>query len=403
MVQKKVEQPKATKKSEGKKPAKKAATKTSPDPGRSASSPAVPSYLLRLPEATPENFSYLGFANETWGLVWRPSNDTQRRSLYRQPLFTLTGAYGERFDALGRATEMGIRSLNHRLRWGEYFTGEGDDLRVTADLSYSASSRANLRWIQLWLLNDLDCLNALGAPDDSYEGDRQFVTLVELLLMVEEVSDLFRGTNSDIREAMEACSWLHPQGPGLLLLSHLRQLAHLGFTSKSGFQRSRLGAFHKIYTNCRSIANESVLLELREASGEIFGKVLEVLQSPAMESRFRAFFGGLARELNVSPEELWNAMYGMSSSSYGDSSYISLLSAKLGQVFGLLKDVDGAPETLSHALETWTAWIRDAPKNGWPIGPEYEARANSERLKLISNAQRKGLDQRGKPEKQRLF
>lgn len=369
--------------------------------------PTVPSFLLRLADAEPKDFSYFGFANEAWGIVWSGSASSQNRRMFRQPLFTLTGAFGDRLNELRRNVGGGRSSLNDSLEfdrdpWVE-FARKPDDFKALEDLCHDSNARADLRWIQLWVLNDLDCLDSFAAPDDTFEGDRDFVAWVELLLMVEEISDLFRGTNSDIWRGMENSSWLQPQGPGLLLLRFLGQAGAGGFPAKRNNRASNFGAFPQIYTNNDFMADEAVLVALREACCAIFGKVVEVLQSPAMESRFRSFFGGLASELNITPEELWNSMYGMSRSSYGDDTYMPLLVAKLGQVFGLLKDYDETPLTLTDALEKWVGWIRGEPKGGWPVGKKYEAKANAERLKLIADAQRKGRVEAPEPAKKRIF
>lgn len=393
---------KVSKKAVIKKSVKKSATKAPPKP-EEATAPAVPSYILRLQDdAAPKDFSYLGFANTAWGLVWRPDRRPQDRSLYRQPLFTLTGPFGSRLIDFRAGVLHGRRTIATSVNMDRDvlrdFKHRADDFRGLDTLLLETHNRANLRWTQLWTLDDLDCLNPFGEPDDTVLGDVDFVVWVELLLMVEEVSDLFRGTNSDIWGGMEYSSWLEPQGPGMLLLTYLREAG----ASRINFTSTKFD-FPRIFTTNDFVADQTLLIKLREASGAIFGKIVEVLQSPAMESRFRAFFGGLASELNITPEELWNAMYDMSKSSYGDGTYMPLLVAKLGQVFGLLKDYDETPLTLTSALEQWVGWIRDVPKGGWPIGEKYEAKANSERLKLIADATRKGRVEAPEPAKKRIF
>lgn len=393
---------KVAKKAAVKKSAKTASAKAPPMPEAARATSSVPSYFLRLQDVAPPGFSYQGFVNWIWGLVWRSDRNPGDRLLYRQPLFTLTGSLGRRFDDLQSVVRRGQRSfaLNTAIEQDAVrnFEDGPDTFGHMEQLLWDSSARADLRWFQLWALNDLDCLDVFAAPDDSVQGDIDFVVWVELLLMVEEVSDLFRGTNSDIWRGMEYSSWLTPQGPGLLLLKYL------GEAAASGFKINRANtSFPQIYANNDFVADEAVLVKLREACCPIFGKVLEVLQSPAMESRFRAFFGGLARELNVSPEELWNAMYGMSKSSCGDDSYMPLLVAKVGQVFGLLKDYDETPLTLTDALEKWVGWIRGEPKGGWPVGKKYEAKANAERLKLVADAQRKGRVEAPERAKKRIF
>lgn len=393
---------KVAKKAAVKKSAKATAAKAPQMPEAARATSSVPSYILRLQDVAPPGFSYQGFANWLWGLVWRSDQNPKNRLLYRQPLFTLMGFSGRRFDDLQSVVRRGRRSLDINVEIDQEelrrFEGSQASFGHLEQLLWSSSGRADFRWLQLWALNDLDCLDVFANPDDTVQGDLDFVVWVELLLMVEEVSDLFRGTNSDIWWGMKGSSWLTPQGPGLLLLKYLREAAD------GEFKINRDNAsFHQIYANNDFDSDEAVLIKLREACCPTFGKVLEVLQSPAMDERFRSFFGGLARELNITPEELWNAMYGMSRSSSGDDTYMSLLVAKVGQVFGLLKDYDGTPLTLTDPLEKWVGWIRGEPQGGWPVGPKYEAKANAERLKLIADGQRKGRVEAPEPAKKRIF
>ena len=406
MAQKKDGKPevaKATKKVAKKAAVKKAATKAPSKPKAVRATSSTPSYILRQQGTDPQNFSYLCFANMAWGIVWRPSPHPQARCMFRQPLFTLTGVEGNRWENIRRYVERGSYFFKEEIQSDRIAAKRHLDESRLMWLPTLAKRRADLRWIQLWTLGDLHCLNSFAAADDTAEGDIDFIAWIELLLMAEEISDLFRGTNSDVMRAMESSSWLHPSGPGLVLLQYLHQAAVCGLLRNNRPDISGLHDFTQVYAVKKLRADGVAFEALREASGAIFGKVVGVLQSPAMDERFRAFFGGLANELNITPEELWNALYGMSRSSYGDGTYMPLLVAKVGQVFGLLKDFDETPLTLTDALEKWVGWIHGKPKGGWPVGPKYEAKANAERLKLIADTQRKGRVEVPEPAKKRIF
>ena len=403
MAQKKDGKPKVAK------AAKKAVVKKSAKTATAlpaTAAPAPPSYILRDQHAA-SGVSWLDLAQEAWGFLVREKNlGTRQRLVYRQPLFTLTGQDGDRLLIIRSCSSNGLDEF-HRLlpRYREtqesvkFFEGEGfDDLRRRVP---SIHFSAMLRWVELWGLDNLDCLDEFAEHNDTVLGDILFIEWVELLLMIDEVSDLFRGTNSDIWLGMENASWLKPEGAGLLLLKQLRDAANEDFLVGQGFAPAR--DFDLIYSGSDINEDELVLTELQDRATAIFGKVLKVLQSPAMESRFKAFFGGLAMELKKSNVELWYAMTDMATSSYGDSSYMPLLRAKVGQVFGLLKDFDETPLTLTDPLEKWVGWIRGEPKGGWPVGPKYEAKANAERLKLIAETQRKERVEAPEPAKKRIF
>jgi len=380
-------------------PAKKVA-KNSPLAEKTGQ-PSVPSYILRLEQANPEGFSYLAIANMAWGLSWRPDCLGPNHRIIRQPLFTFTGNHGIRWKSFvsrvsdGRhLLDLVIASEKDRLSNRE--ESEQDDFNNLIGLaSHSCHHHAMLHWISLWGLDDLSWLDEMATYDDTVAGDLEFLAWVELLIMVDEVAGLFRGTNSDIWGHLEGASWLTPRGQGLVLLKYIRGAARQDFDCFNAPDPT------SIYSKSNFAEVEGVLVELRKRVGAVFAKVLEVLQSPAMEARFRVFFGGLAKELGVSPQALLDAMTDLVKHS-GQAR--PLLVSKLYQAFEIpALNEEETPMSLTQQLEAWTRLVRDAPKGGWPLGPKYEAKAKSQRLKLIADVQRKGRAQTLEPEKKRSF
>jgi len=386
-----------------KKAAKKAAKKVANSKPMASvvERPVVPSYILRLEHSAPEGFSYLSIANMAWGFCWRPDCFVSNHRIIRQPLFTLTGSFGDRWrSTVERITdgrkllELIISSEKDRLSTRKEL--KDDDFTELIRLaSSSCQSRAMLHWISLWGLDDLSWLDEMATYDDTVAGDLKFLAWVELLIMVDEVAGLFRGTNSDIWGDLEGASWLTSRGQGLVLLKYIRGAAQQDFDCFNAPDPT------SIYAKSNFAEVEGVLVELRKMVGAVFAKVLEVLQSPAMEARFRVFFGGLAKELGVSPQALLDAMTDLVKCS-GQAR--PLLVSKLYQAFEIpALNEEETPMSLTQQLEAWARLVRDAPKGGWPLGPKYEAKAKSQRLKLIADVQRKGMAKTVEPEKKRIF
>lgn len=366
---------KTTKRAAKKAPKKTTAKTTKKAVGETGPQPSV---LPALDDATPQDISLLQVMFEAWGLFWVPNTEGGGK-FYRLPSFSFEGPDGKRWREQPEEYDYILRRRMAR----QHF----EPFQLIRLLPWSGHRISNYEWFVLWAQRSTAGLDSFSGVDDTTVGDNLFFGWVELLIAIDEISDMFRGTNSDIWRSMEYARWTQAQGAGLALLSHLNRWGEHAFFGVMDDDPRKVFAPQE-----GILSQEQDLLDLRRWAPEVLSKVIEVLQSPAMEARFRAFFGAVARHLNLSNEELYESLNNFGNKSAFDrGGYTTLLQAKIGQVFGLLRDHEGPTDNLTSALEEWVRWMAFPPKHGWPIGEQYEVKAKRDRLKLISDRQRRGM------------
>lgn len=332
--------------------------------------PSIPSLILRLDEA-PSDFSPLALAYLAWGLLWVPDPWRKQHHFQRQ-----VGSSWRQ-----QAAPAALRDLPFTQ---ELYSDKFSELHALAQY---AVERASFEWKELWANGNIERLERFTTAEDGLPGDFDFIVWIELLLRVEEVVEFFRGSNSDVWGALQSAHWTSGGGDGLALIAHLNAFGSSAFDGHCDqFRPLRVFAAERDFEE-----RSDELVRLRQFAPLVFAKFIEVIQSPAFEPRFKSFFSALAKELELTDDQLfdgfWRASQGTSNAE-GDE-YLSMIAAKLGQVFDFLKEFDDEPFTLTNSLSLWVSKIEGGLT--WPIGPEYEAKANSERLKMIADRKQSGV------------
>jgi len=210
----------------------------------------------------------------------------------------------------------------------------------------SAATVAMNEWIALWALRYTEGLDVLVQQDDGDQGDVNFFALLHLVIMVDQFAGYLL-EQDDIDEDFKLGNSIAHDGSSLYLATALHEWGERyiqSWEAPSGNPLTRNGFY----------IGEDCLESFVEWAPSVFSKVLDVIQSPTTDARFKAFFERLATVLDLDHHALILALGGLVNLDARENGELpTLLQSKLERVLGVRLD-----EVAMSAFDRWGAMVR---------------------------------------------